>query len=224
MATNKRIVLGMTGASGAIYGLRLLDLLLRFSDAEIHLVCSPAWKTVASFEFGVDPTFDSDLGSVLVQAGKKIQSVYSFDSVFFSCSSFEKRIIVHAPEYFGASIASGSFPIDGMVVAPCSSSSLGNIANGTNRHLIHRAAEIQLKERRRLVLLFRESPYSLIHIENMRQITLSGGIVQAASPHFYASDFSNVLTTGNFIDSVLSRTLGLLGIEHDLPRWSGFNS
>jgi len=172
-AVSKRIILGMTGASGAIYGLRLLELLLA-KRYEVHLVMSPAWHQSAVHE-GFSPPQASD------------------------------RLIVYEPNNFNVPIASGSAHFDGMVIAPCSGSSLGCIASGINQHVIHRAAEVQLKERRRLILLVRESPLSLVHIQNMERVTLAGGIIQIAAPHFYTAP----QTVQEVVDTVVERTIQL---------------
>ena len=171
---SKRIILGMTGASGVIYGLRLLELLLA-NEHEVHLVMSPAWHQSASHEGFAPP-----------QA--------------------HERLTIYDPHDFNVPIASGSAHFDSMVIAPCSGSSLGCIASGVNQHLIHRAAEVQLKERRRLILLFRESPLSLVHIQNMERITLAGGIIQIATPHFYTAP----QTVQEVVDTVIERTMQLL--------------
>jgi len=169
-----RIVLGMTGASGVVYGLRLLELLLT-EGHEVHLVMSPAWHQSAAQE-GFAPPQATD------------------------------RLVMYEPNNFNTAIASGSALFDGMVVAPCSGSSLGCIASGINEHLVHRAAEVQLKERRRLILLVRESPLSLTHIRNMERVTLAGGIIQIAAPHFYTVP----QTIQDVIDTVVERTKRLL--------------
>ncbi|MCL2004748.1 MAG: UbiX family flavin prenyltransferase [Planctomycetaceae bacterium] len=169
-----RIILGMTGASGTVYGIRLLELLLK-KGHEIHLVMSPAWQQSAVHE-GVSPPQPNPL------------------------------LTIYDPADYNVPIASGSSNFDAMVIAPCSGSSLGCIASGINQHLIHRAAEVQLKERRRLILLFRESPLSLIHIQNMERITLAGGIIQVAVPHFYTAP----QTLQDMVDTVLTRTVQLL--------------
>jgi 4-hydroxy-3-polyprenylbenzoate decarboxylase len=169
-----RIILGMTGASGTAYGLRLLELLMQKGD-EIHLVMSPSWHQSAAQE-GISPPQPN------------------------------ARLIIYDPHEYNVPIASGSAHFDGMVIAPCSGSSLGCIAAGVNQHLIHRAAEVQLKERRRLILLLRESPLSLVHIQNMERITLAGGLIQIAAPHFYAAP----QTIQDVLDSVVKRTVQLL--------------
>jgi len=171
-----RIILGMTGASGTIYGVRLLELLLR-GGHEVHLVMSPAWHQSAAHEGFAPPQADT-------------------------------KLTLYDPNNYNVSIASGSAGFDGMVIAPCSGSTLGCIASGVNQHLVHRAAEVQLKERRRLILLLRESPLSLVHIQNMERITLAGGIIQMAVPHFYTAP----QTIQEVIDTVLERTLQLLGL------------
>jgi 4-hydroxy-3-polyprenylbenzoate decarboxylase len=169
-----RIILGMTGASGTVYGLRLLELLLQ-GGHEVHLVMSLAWHQAAAQEGYAPPPSDT-------------------------------RLTIYEPNNFNVPIASGSAYFDGMVIAPCSGSSLGCIASGVNQHLIHRAAEVQLKERRRLILLVRESPLSLAHVQNMERITLAGGIIQIAAPHFYTAP----QTIQDVIDTVIHRTLQLL--------------
>ena len=172
-----RIILGMTGASGAVYGLRLLQLLLH-NGHEVHLVMSPAWHQSAGQEGCAPPQADS-------------------------------RLLIYEPHNFNVPIASGAALFDGMVIAPCSGSSLGCIASGVNLHLVHRAAEVQLKEQRRLILLVRESPLSLVHIQNMERVTQAGGIIQVAAPHFYTFP----QTVQDVIDTVVQRTLQLLGNE-----------
>ncbi|MDR0869550.1 MAG: UbiX family flavin prenyltransferase [Planctomycetaceae bacterium] len=179
----KRIILGMTGASGTVYGLRLLDVLLQ-TNCEVHLAVSDAWKSVAKEESGV-------------------QILERF--------TLNPNVKLYVSDNFAVPIASGSVPNDGMVIAPCSGGTLGCIAAGVNQHLIHRAAEVQLKERRRLILLVRESPLSLIHLQNMERITLAGGIIQPACPCFYSGG-----NTNDLIDSVVARTLDLLGVEHNV--------
>ena len=170
-----RIILGMTGASGTAYGLRLIELLLQRGH-EVHLVMSPAWHQSAGQE-----------GSSPPQA--------------------KTGLVLYDPHDYNVPLASGSAHFDGMVIAPCSGSSLGCIASGINQHVIHRAAEVHLKERRRLVLLFRESPLSLVHIQNMERITLAGGIIQVAAPHFY----TDPQTIQEVMDTVVERTMQLLG-------------
>jgi 4-hydroxy-3-polyprenylbenzoate decarboxylase len=169
-----QIILGMTGASGTIYGLRLLELLLQ-KKHNVHLVMSPSWHQSAAQE-----------NVTLPQANP--------------------QLTIYDPHNYNVPIASGSAHFDAMIIAPCSGSSLGCIASGINQHLIHRAAEVQLKERRRLILLVRESPLSLVHIQNMEHITLAGGIIQPAIPHFYTSP----QTVQEVIDTVVERTLSLL--------------
>jgi 4-hydroxy-3-polyprenylbenzoate decarboxylase len=124
----------------------------------------------------------------------------------FTPPQADSRLLIYDPHNFNVPIASGSAHFDGMVIAPCSGSSLGCIASGVNQHLVHRAAEVQLKERRRLILLVRESPLSLVHIQNMERVTLAGGIIQIAAPHFYTAP----QTIQDVIDTVVERTLQLL--------------
>jgi 4-hydroxy-3-polyprenylbenzoate decarboxylase len=130
-----------------------------------------------------------------------------------------RRIVVHSNDDVGAAIASGSYPVAGMAVVPCSAGTLGAIANGISRDLLQRAADVCLKERRPLVLAFRESPYSLVHVENMRCATLAGAIVAPPTPAFYVRDPS----MDRFLDAWCVRAARLLGIElpDDTLRWMG---
>ena len=146
----KRIVVGMTGASGAIIGVRLLEALAR-SEVEIHLVVSK-WAQ-QTLEHETDLTV-ADL--------RDLADVY------------------HGPGDMGAKVSSGSFVTDGMIVAPCSARSVAAIANGFGEHLVHRAADVILKERRKLVLMVRESPFNEIHLENMLKLARMGGLHPAA--------------------------------------------
>src|SRR5262245_65220472 len=131
----------------------------------------------------------------------------------------KSRIQLHDNGEVGASIASGSYPVSGMIVIPCSAGTLGAIANGISRDLLQRAADVALKERRPLVLSFRESPYSLIHIENMRRAASAGAIIAPPSPAFYIAEPS----VERLIDAYCRRTARLLGLEApgEKYRWKG---
>jgi 4-hydroxy-3-polyprenylbenzoate decarboxylase len=133
-----------------------------------------------------------------------------------------RRILLHDNAEVGASIASGSYPTAGMIVIPCSAGTLGSIANGVSRGLLQRAADVCLKERRPLILALRESPYSLIHIENMRRVTLAGAIVAPPTPAFYLASPS----VDRLLDAYCVRAARWLGLEipgHD-DRWTGEES
>ena len=196
----RRIVLGMTGASGVGYGIRLLELLCK-ANHKIDVVLSPAWFRVVEHELGLKRG-DRDLYEFLDVCFRRLHANYYGDNPVASVSVDR----IHDAADFAAPIASGSYRTDAMVVAPCTTGTLGCIASGVHRHLIHRAAEVHLKERRRLILLVRESPLSLIQLENMKRIVRAGGIIQSATPHFYGE----TATVGDLIDSVVRRTLDLL--------------
>ena len=152
----KRVIIALTGATGSIYGIRLLQVLADMPDIETHLILSPAGLITAEHETG----FDKKSISVLAD-------------------------VCHRHKDFGASISSGSFPIHAMVVAPCSMNTLGSIAHGLDNNLISRAAGVTLKERRPLVLLPRETPLHLVHLRNMTIVTEMGGIIAPPVPSFY---------------------------------------
>jgi len=199
-------VVGVSGASGAVYATRLLEELLA-SGAEVHLVATEHGRRLLAEELGIATLDAHTLCPTLVgRIGPE------------GAASMAQRLIVHPHKDVGAVIASGSFSHDGMVVAPCSSAALGYIATGSGSNLLARAAMVTLKERRRLILLHRESPLSLIDIRNMEAVTLAGGIVAPANPGFYLGPAS----VGDLVDFVVGRCLDLLGVQHGLStRWQG---
>jgi 4-hydroxy-3-polyprenylbenzoate decarboxylase len=180
----QRLVVGITGASGAVYGVRLLEA-LRAAGVESHLVLSRAAALTIEHELAMG-----------------IDAVRGLASV------------VHRHADVGAAIASGSFRAMGMAVAPCSASTLAAIANGITENLITRAADVALKERRRLVLLVRESPLHLGHLRNMVAATEMGAIVAPPVPAFY----SRPQSVDDIVDHTVGRLLDLFGIETDLVR------
>lgn len=189
MAELRRIIVGISGASGAVYGARLLQALRGTEGVESHLVVSDAgWRNLRH-------ELDMDRPSVEALAH-----------------------VVHDVRNVGAAIASGSFAAHGMVVAPCSMRTLAAIANGLADNLLTRAADVALKERRRLVLLVRESPLHLVHLRNMATVTEMGAICCPPVPAFY----QRPTTVGEVVDHSVARALDLLGIAHELaPRWQG---
>ena len=188
------LVLAMTGASGAPYAARLLRALTE-AGREVHLVYSASACQVAREELGVD------------------LKPNRFDpGVFGPLGS--GRVIHHHVNDFSAGIASGSFRTGGMVVCPCSMSTLASVAHGITENLIARAADVHLKERRRLILVPRETPLSLVHIENMAAVTRAGAIVLPAMPGWYHRPRS----LEDLIDFVVARIMDGLGVEADLVR------
>ncbi|NVN88239.1 MAG: UbiX family flavin prenyltransferase [Rhodopseudomonas sp.] len=190
MSGPHRVIVGISGASGAAVGLRVVELLAA-TDCEIHLVVSAAAERTVAYEVGA---------SALAEATALVHRRHGINDV-------------------GASIASGSFRTAGMIVAPCSIRSMSAIATGNLDNLLVRAADVQLKERRRLVLMLRESPLHLGHIRAMAQATESGAIVAPLSPAFYLRPHS----LQELIDHMAMRAIGLLGIEElciAAPEWS----
>lgn len=201
MDTPRKFVLGITGASGAGYALRLLEVLLG-QGHEVHLVVS---------EYGQRLLFDeADVRKL--EFGQLCPRLATDPSA----AGAEARLIIHPNKDVGAVIASGSFLHDGMVVLPCSSTSLGAMATGSGSNLLSRAAMVALKERRPLIVCHRETPLNLIDIENMRTLTLAGAIVCPTNPGFYL----NPRTIDEVIDFMVGKVLDLLKVEHDLKtRW-----
>ena len=183
-----RIVVGITGASGALYGVKLLER-LRALGAYTHLVATPAGILNIHHELGLDRAGLEALASE-----------------------------AHAAGDIGACIASGSHPTDAMVVAPCSMKSLAAIAHGFGDNLLTRAADVTLKERRRLVLMVRETPFNLAHLRNMTAVTEMGGIVFPPLPAFY----HRPQTIDELVADTVERVIELLGLGAAEPRrWTG---
>jgi len=191
-ASNRRIVVAMTGATGAIYGVRLLEELRRVGGIETHVVISRAGLLSAAAEL--------DLGR------RELESLGD---------------VAHAEKDIGAGIASGSFKTDGMIVAPCSMRTLAAIATGVTDNLVTRAADVTLKERRRLVLLARETPLTLVHLRNMVTVTEMGAVVFPPVPAFYAK----LDSLDAMIDQTVGRVLDLFQVDSPLVRrWSGIRA
>ncbi|GAA5013862.1 UbiX family flavin prenyltransferase [Massilia kyonggiensis] len=185
----RRIVVAVTGATGAIYGVQLLRRLAPGPGVETHLVITDAATLTLHQEVGLQRRDVEALAHV-----------------------------VHRNREIGASIASGSFQTDGMVIAPCSMKTLAAVAHGLSDNLITRAADVVLKERRRLILMVRETPFNLAHLRNMTAVTEMGGIVFPPLPSFY----HRPATIDEMVDHTVARVMDLLGVTNDLaPRWGG---
>ncbi|MFC6519864.1 UbiX family flavin prenyltransferase [Undibacterium arcticum] len=183
-------MVAITGASGAVYGVRMLQVLSQLDDWESHLVISSSGALTALHE--------------LTMRRPEIEALAD---------------VVHNVRDIGASIASGSFQCDGMVIAPCSMRTLAAVAHGLADNLITRAADVMLKERRRLVLLARETPLNLAHLRNMTAVTELGAIVAPPMPAFYNLPG----TIDDIVNHTVGRTLDLFNVEHAglLQRWQG---
>ena len=187
----RRLVIGITGATGSIYAVRMLQVLQGVQDVESHLVISTSGVLNIKHEL--------DIGRHEVQA---------------------MADHVHNVRDVGATLASGAFRTAGMVIAPCSMRTLAAVAQGLSDNLITRAADVTLKERRRLVLMVRESPLHLTHLRNMVAVTEMGGIVCPPLPAFYLRPTS----VGDIVDYSVARVLDLIDLPHDLaPRWEGLD-
>lgn len=183
-----RLIVGITGASGAVYGTRLLQR-ARALSMQTHLILSPAGVLSAHHELGLER--------------KQIEALADQ---------------VHAHADIGACVASGSFAAEAMVIAPCSMKTLGAIAHGLGDNLLTRAADVMLKERRRLVLLARETPLNLAHLRNMTAVTEMGGIVFPPLPAFY----HHPQTIDELVDETVERVLQLLGVHGtQVQAWQG---
>ena len=185
----KRIIVAISGASGAVYGVRLLQMLRALGSVQTHLTVS-------------------DAGLLNVQ-----------QELDMTRADLEALADVCYPvREVGAAIASGSFQCDGMVVAPCSMRMLGVVAHALSDNLMARAADVMLKERRRLILMVRETPLNLAHLRNMTSVTEMGGIIFPPMPSFY----HRPQTLAQMVDHTVSRVIDLLGLpQTQAPRWSG---
>ncbi|MGH7002860.1 MAG: UbiX family flavin prenyltransferase [Alphaproteobacteria bacterium] len=186
MAKTKRLIVGISGASGIIYGVRVLES-LRGGDVETHLVMSRSAEVTLAYEMGM-----------------KLAEVHALADV------------VHPIQDIGAAISSGSFHTEGMIVAPCSIKSMSEIAAGTTGTLLTRAADVVLKERRRLVLMVRETPLHMGHLRTMANVSEMGAIIMPPVPAFY----HRPKTIDDIINQTVGRALDLFGLELGLvKRW-----
>jgi 4-hydroxy-3-polyprenylbenzoate decarboxylase len=209
---NAPFILGITGASGAIYAVRLLEV-LRAADREVHLSISTSGRDVIAHELKLNVDLDNFDPSRL-RFGPELAEGRLSDKE----PATEQRGKLHYYHYndFMSPMASGSFITAGMVICPCSGTTLSAIAAGAAGNLIQRAAEVHLKERRKLILVPRETPLSLAHIDNMRRVTEAGAVVLPASPGWY----HDVRSTIDLVDFVVARICDQFGVEHTLcKRW-----
>lgn len=185
----KRLIVAMTGATGAIYGIRILERLRAMGSWETHLIVS-----------------DAGLMNAWEDHRLKRRDIEKLADV------------AHPVRDVGATIASGSFLTEGMVIAPCSMKTLAAVAHGFADNLITRAADVILKERRRLVLVTREAPLNLAHLRNMVQVTEMGGVIFPPVPAFY----SHANTIDGMVNHTVGRVLDIFGIQHEtIARWQG---
>jgi flavin prenyltransferase len=199
------ITLALTGASGMPYGVRLLECLLG-AGIRVNLLFSQAAQIVASQEMGL----------ALPARAKDAAKFFSLRS-----NVPPGQLVAYGREEWFAPIASGSNPADAMVVCPCSMGTLAAIAAGLSTNLIQRAADVTLKEARKLVLVPRETPLSAIHLENMLKLSRAGAIILPANPGFY----HRPNTAQQLVDFVVARILDQIGVEHGLmPRWGEPNT
>jgi 4-hydroxy-3-polyprenylbenzoate decarboxylase len=184
----RRLIVGMTGSTGAIFGIRLLEA-MKQCDVESHLVVSKwAQRTIEH------------------------ETSYTLEQVR------DLATVVYSPGDMGAAISSGSFITEGMIVIPCSVRTLGGIAQGVGDHLVHRAADVILKERRRLVLVVRETPLSEVHLENMLKLARMGASIVPPMPAFY----NHPQTIADIVDHIVFRVLDQFGIATpNARRWDG---
>ncbi len=183
-----RVVVGITGATGALYAVRLLAR-LREAGRETHLVASPAGVLNVHHELGLDR--------------KALEALAD---------------VAYNPADVGAAIASGSFAAESMVVAPCTMKTLAAVAHGLSDNLLSRAADVALKERRRLILMVRETPFNLAHLRNMTAVTEMGGVIYPPLPAFYHRPAS----IAELVDDTVERVLALLGVALAEPKsWRG---
>ena len=224
----RNVVVAITGASGATYSVRLLEVLLA-AGCDVHLCISEAGQTVLEHELNLNVDLDDfNPASLMLDNGDilrdpKLQTLRNQSGVSGDSSNVlgmgagePPQLHFHHPLNYLAPVASGSFPTDGMVVCPCSSGTLSAIVHGASHNLIHRAAEVHLKEGRKLILVPRETPLSLTQLENMKRGAEAGAVILPAMPGFY----HGVTLIGDLVDFVVSRICDQLGISNALiQRW-----
>jgi 4-hydroxy-3-polyprenylbenzoate decarboxylase len=222
------IVLAVTGASGSIYAQRLLEVLLA-AGQNVHLTISPAAVAVLKQELDITLDLDAFDESKLLPpaselaADSKLGSLKGspgdsnvLSSVFSEAEVVPGRLFYHHHRDFSAGIASGSFLTAGMVICPCSMGTLASLASGISSNLIHRAADVHLKERRKLIVVPRETPLGSIQLENMKRLADAGAVILPAMPGFY----HNPVSIQDLVDFIVGRICDQLGIAQDLfTRW-----
>lgn len=187
----KRIIVGLSGSSGAVYGVRLVEVLAGLPDVETHVVITDGARATIGYETGYAPEDVEEWADVVYEDGE-----------------------------LGASIASGTFLTDGMVIAPCSIKTLSSVANSFDANLITRAADVCLKERRPLVLLVRETPLHAGHLRLMTQVTEAGGVILPPVPGFY----TRPQTVADIVDHTVTKVLDQFGMDAGLiQRWAGLS-
>lgn len=200
-ATSAPLVLAMTGASGAPYAVRLLEVLLH-GGHEVHLLISPSGQAVIRQELGLQIDLQRfELSQLLPK---------------IPAADLPGKLHYHHHNDYFTPVASGSFLTRGMVVCPCSGSTLSGIAHGSSQNLIQRAADVHLKEKRKLIVVPRETPLSLVYLDNLRKLAEAGAVILPAMPGWY----HGVRSLDDLIDFIVARILDQLGIEHQLmKRW-----
>ena len=222
------LVVAMTGASGSVYALRLVEVLIA-AGRTVHLTISPAAVEVMNRELGITLCLDSFDPQQLLPSTDQVAhdsrlkhlkpggpAGYASSSVFSDSEIFTGKIVYHHYRDYSAGIASGSFLTGGMVICPCSMGTLASVATGQSQNLIHRAADVHLKEHRKLIVVPRETPLSVIALDNMKRLAEAGGIILPAMPGFYHDPKS----IADLVDFIVARICDQLGVSHQLTkRW-----
>lgn len=221
------LVVAMTGASGVAYAVRLLEVLVA-AGRTVHLTISPAATEVLRHELDLTVDLNSFDAQQLLPADSqasqdsKLKMLkpdgggYAASSIFSDSEILIGKIVYHHYRDYNSGIASGSFLTDGMVICPCSMGSLASIATGQSQNLIHRAADVHLKERRKLIVVPRETPLSVIALDNMKRLAEAGAIIMPAMPGFYHAPRS----IHDLVDFIVARICDQLGVQNELiHRW-----
>ncbi len=205
----KRYIVGITGASGSMYAVKLIEALLAYSDAEIHLVITKNGERVLAHETGLKAERFRDMALPRRTAGGRVPAA--------EAGSLEKaRLFLYDVEDLSQSPASGSFLTEGMIVVPCSMGTLADISSGTAKNLLTRAADVCLKEGRPLILVPRETPLSTIHLQNMLRAREAGAVILPAMPAFYQKP----VRLDDCFDFIAGKILNLLRLPQErLPEW-----
>ena len=212
------VVVAITGASGAIYAVRLIQVLLQ-TDLQVHLTISPSGAAVIRQELGLDVDIRTpDLAELVGYLPPWSKSKATRSIAEIAVSRIDQRLRFHQYDDYMTPIASGSFRTRAMVVCPCSGSTLSGIARAAASNLIQRAAEVHLKEHRKLVLVPRETPLSVLQLENMHRLAAAGAVILPAMPGWY----HGVDSLDSLVDFVVSRILDQLDVDNQLMnRWGG---